>query len=461
MKWAQCKVFERVSNIYTFSKDPLLQKNIRKHIFIPWDSSQAHNLMFKLKALIENKGSCFIPFMERDLRAGHLKDQVFEEIKAQIDNGIETHLVMSNYDSIHILRIDGICKTEEIKKKASKLCLEDFKNNDVNYNIWFEVGDLFVYKANHAKDPADIQKSLESLIVEQQTQNLFVTAQTIALGREYGETYSQHSRWLEMKRNLTYDYFIRNCELQDNVYQQSWEVLSKRSQHFLIVAEQARHKAFMYRDIEKTELLKESLESYISAVINELNEVYIRPLINAFEDYPCLREAWDEIQMGLVHPRVKSIINEMLDSESDQLKSLETFLEYFETAKSLLFSLKSRFVKKIGKEEYLLLENFLCRQESLVESFSCRSLDSKVKSLIQIKDWMKGFLDRPNQLSTNELKELNLKLTHLLTIMCSISYEDNIFFKLVEEKTAKGVLKRSFEEEVKALTKGIPIKKSA
>ena len=74
---------------------------------------------------------------------------------------------------------------------------------------------------------------------------------------------------------------------------------------------------------------------------------------------------------------------------------------------------------------------------------------------------MKGFLDRPNQLSTNELKELNLKLTHLLTIMCSISYEDNIFFKLVEEKTAKGVLKRSFEEEVKALTKGIPIKKSA
>ena len=55
MKWAQCKVFERVSNIYTFSKDPLLQKNIRKHIFIPWNQKEAHDLMFRLKEVIENK----------------------------------------------------------------------------------------------------------------------------------------------------------------------------------------------------------------------------------------------------------------------------------------------------------------------------------------------------------------------------------------------------------------------
>lgn len=460
MKWAQCKVFERVSNIYTFSKDPLLQKNIRKHIFIPWNQKEAHDLMFRLKEVIENKGSSLVPFMEKDLRAGHLKDQVYQEIRAQIENGVETHLVMSNYDSIHILRIDGIFKPDEIKQRQNQ-CLEDFQNSTHKYNVWFEVGDLFVYKANHARDTGDIRQALEDLIVSQQTQNLFVTAHTIALGKKEGETYNQYPRWLEMKRNLTYDYFIRNCELLDNVYQQSWEVLSKRTQHFLIVAEQARHKAFMYRDLEKTELLKESLENYISAVINELNEVYIRPLIKAFVNYPCLREAWDEMQSGLIHPKVQVIINDILESDSDQLKSLETFLEYLDTAKSLLFSLKSRFVKKIGKEEYLLLENFLCRQESLVESFTCRALDSKLRSLISIKDWMKNLVAAPSTLSNSELKELNLKLTHLLTIMCSISYEDNIFFKIVEEKTAKGVIKRSFEEEVKALTKDIPIKISA
>ena len=37
--------------------------------------------------------------------------------------------------------------------------------------------------------------------------------------------------------------------------------------------------------------------------------------------------------------------------------------------------------------------------------------------------------------------------------MNSTSYEDNIFFKLVEEKTSKGVIKRSFEDEVKHLKK--------
>ena len=461
MQWARSKVFERISNIYTFSKDPLLQKNIRKHVFIPWDEKAAYNLMFKLKQVIQEKQKCYVPFMESDLSSALLNENIISEISEQIENGVETHLVMSNFDSIHIFRIDKVFATEDIKDKLKKYSLEDFKSEQENYKVWFEVGDLFVYKANHAQNSDEIHQALEDLITSHQTQNLFVTAQTFELSQEKKEVYNQYSRWLEMNRNLTYDYFIRSCELQDNVYQDAWSVLSRRTQHFLITAEQARHKAFMYRDVEKSQYLKESVESYISSVINELNEVYIRPLINAFENYPCLREAWDEMQSGLVHPKMQAIINDLLESESDQLKSLELFLEYLETAKSFLFSLKNRFVKKIAKEEFLLIENFLCRQESLVESFTCRGLDAKLRSLIAIKNWLKSFLDSPVKISPQELKDLNLKLTHLLSIMCSISYEDNIFFKLVEEKTSKGVIKRSFEDEVKALLKGHTLKVAA
>lgn len=453
MKWAHSKVFERISNIYTFSKDPLLQRNVRRHIFMPWDEARAHNLMFKIKKAINEKGECSIPFMEKDLSCSFMSDELFESLKMQIDEQVETHLVMSNMDSIHIFRVDGIFryseKGGEIEKKNTIPELEACDK----HKVWFKVGDLFVYKANHNRDSDEIGQALEELITSQQTQNLFVSAQTVELSADSSEKYSQFSRWLEMNRNLTYDYFIRSCELQENVYQESWPILNRRTQHFLIMAEQARHKGIMYRDAEKMQFLKESLENYLSAVINELNEIYIRPLINAFSDYPCLREAWDETQAGLIHPGMQEIINELLESQSDQIKSIELFLEYLKTAKSFLFSLKTRFTKKIAKEEFLLIENFLCRQESLVESFSCKGLYEKLQSILAIKNWLKSVIDSPRKLSPNELKSGNLKLTHLLTIMCSTSYEDNIFFRLVEEKTSRGIVKRTFEDEVKALLK--------
>lgn len=445
MKWSQSQVFERISNIYTFSKDPLLQRNTRKHIYMPWDEQIVRDLMFKIKKIIHENGSCSIPFMEKNLSRSFMSQELFETLKAQVEDQAETHLVMSNMDSIHIFRIDGISSRKESDT------VEELQEG--GHGIWFEVGDLFVYRANHNNDQEEVQSALEELIVSPQTQNLFVSAQSLQLEQDSSEKYNQFSRWLEMKRNLTYDYFIRSCELQENVYLDSWGALNRRSQHFLIMAEEARHKGVMFRDMEKMQFLKESLENYLSAVINELNEVYIRPLIKAFGDYPCLQEAWEETQAGFVHPGMQGIINEMLDNEKDQIKSIETFLEYQRTAKSFLFSLKNRFTKKIGKEEFLLIENFLCRQESLIESFSCKGLYQKLQSILAIKNWLKSILDQPDSLSPQELKNSSLKLTHLLTIMCSTHYEDNVFFKLIEEKTARGVVKRTFEDEVKELVK--------
>ena len=109
------------------------------------------------------------------------------------------------------------------------------------------------------------------------------------------------------------------------------------------------------------------------------------------------------------------------------------------------------FAKKIHKEEFLLVENFLIKQEGLIDSFRSRSLKEKVVSIIHIDEWIGRTINQIDLISLDELKDLNLKLSYLLSVMVSASYEDNIFFKLIEEKAAKGKVQRSFEDEVKNL----------
>src|SRR5690554_1699008 len=120
MKWDRSLVFDRVSNIYSFSQDPLLRKKVRKHIYLPWDASVAPDLMFRIKKILNEEGRCYIPFMEKDYSPSFMSDELFGALDSQIENGAETHLIMSNMDSIHILRLDGIEKRDSASPTASE-----------------------------------------------------------------------------------------------------------------------------------------------------------------------------------------------------------------------------------------------------------------------------------------------------------------------------------------------------
>jgi hypothetical protein len=220
-----------------------------------------------------------------------------------------------------------------------------------------------------------------------------------------------------------------------------------------VIAEQLRHKGVLFKDEEKLTILKESLESYLSALLNEVNEVYIRPLVEAFLEYESLQEAWNDIEGGLIQIELREILSEIYYSKEKQVSSLEKFVVYMNTIKSCLFSFKFRFSKRIGKEEYLLIENFLSRQENMIDSFLCKKLDQKINSLLEVKNCLKHVLLNMSKLDITEINNSALKLSHILTIVSSTSYEDNIFYKLTEEKTSRGIVKRSFEDEVKALNK--------
>lgn len=437
-QWTRPYVFNRNSNIYTFSRNPLPQKNNYSHIFMPWNDKIIPEKMFKIKSILNEHGECFIPFMGIDHRPGDIKDKNYELIKNQLEHNIETHLVMSNLDSIHVYKIKNIHRSDE-NFEINILNTIDGLDYNHNYNFWIEVEDVFVYKANHLGNADETQNTLSKLIETEQVQNIFAT----------------NSRWVDANRSLTYDYYIRSCELEESIFQETWNDLSQRTQYRLIMSEQLRYQSVISKGTDKLNLLIDSYESYMKAVLNELNAIYIRPFVKTIIKYESLNEAWKNIEVGLVDPKLKVILDDVIAYDRHSIPDLDSFLTYIYSIKSCLFTLKNKFEKKIGKEEFLLISNYLSRQENLIESFLCQNLEKKILNLIKIKNWITDLKDINSTYSDSEFKDCSLKLNHLLTSMTSTSYEDNIFFKIIEEKTSKCALKRSFEEEVKSLSKAM------
>ena len=458
INWKNIFVFKRESNIYTFSKNPLERKDIVYHIFMPWSSVVDEELMFKVKEAIKINGSSYIPLFEIDGTDFELIDEDIEAFNRQISSQVETHLVLSNFESIHILRIAKIETAENVEKIKNDI-LPSFKPFLKKSTAFLRVDDLYVYDVNHvASEDNDIIDVLENFVESPQTHNIFQSFKnTLGVSEDISAV---HKRWVDINRSLSYDYYIRACELEDNIYQETWPYFSKKTQHDLISSALDRHKGVFHRDIKKWEHLVSSFRSFKNALISELNAVYIRPLINAVVEYDILKEAWDEVQTGVIEKKISKLIGDLLSGEINEVESLEEFLFYIKSAKSFLFSLKNKFTKKIHKEEFLRIENFLIKQESLIESLSCRGLDKKIHSIIEIEDWIEHTNLNISSSSKEIVKDCNLKLSHLLSLMASASYTDNIFFKLIEEKAARGTVQKSFEDEVKNLLR-IEVKKVA
>lgn len=444
--WKDPKVFKRFSSIFTFSKNPLFQKNENTHIYIPWNPEIENELMFQMKAKIGQVGSTLIPYMDLEQKAKDFDQDELNTLMGQLEKGIETHLVMSNFDSIHVFRVTNLVIGETQLEESVEKILDQFSSQK-GFRHYIEVDDVYVLEANHTKESGTLISNLDQIMSQDQTQKIF-----IAPHRKELEVTGVHKKWVEQGRNVTYDYFIRQCELKDNIYQEMWDFLSRNTQHHLINCELNRNKSVFERGQGKGKLLVESFNYYKQALISELNEVYILPLVDAIQKYGCLQDAWRELQENaLINRDVTLHIQKILDGKSTSIEDLNDFLFYTKNAKSFFFSLKNMFAKKIHKEEFLLVENFLIKQEGLIDSFRSRSLKEKVVSIIHIDEWIGRTINQIDLISLDELKDLNLKLSYLLSVMVSASYEDNIFFKLIEEKAAKGKVQRSFEDEVKNL----------
>jgi hypothetical protein len=419
------------------------------HLYVPWDHKKINDLMFQYKNILNEHGSCYIPYMS----VGKSKDQIkldpdsVEALKQQLESGVETHLYMSNLDSIHVWKVVGIKTLDEDMQKERIVK----KLQSAPAIWWIEVDDLFVYRANHLGEASEVMDELEKLTSPIKRPHIFSSIKPHKISLDDINIEQPSKKWIEVNRNLTYDYFIRHCDLQDNIYQESWEVLGQVTRHCLVNSEQARQQAVLYKSHEKLNFLRESYESYLSAVLNELNNIYVLPFAGLLQKYPCLQEAWGEVREQSMNPRLKELLNGLMQTEDPYINSLADFLVYIREVKSTLFSLKTKFERKIGKEEYLYIESFLGGHAHLVDAFLCKHLDSKVEDLIDLKDWFLDLLQHADSIPIQLMKDCSLKMTHLLSLISSTNYEDNIIFKLIEEKIGKTVARKHFSEEIQNL----------
>jgi hypothetical protein len=444
--WKKTQFFSRHSNVYTFTKNPLFRKNQYSHIYLPWDQKFEDNLMFQLKEQINSKNMTYIPFMDINQKPMEMDQNDLVNLNAQaLSNFGETHLVMSNLKSIHIFRIVEVCEKWEVN---SNNVISQFNQED--YSFWIKVDDLFVLDVNHIGNDDELLSHLKGFINEDQLQNVFTSVVEKTKSAKPVKV-----KWVSKERSLTYEYFIRSCELKDNIYQESWEYFSRVAQHELINCELLRQKCVFHRGDEKWCHLRESFQAYQSALIYELNDIYILPLVNAITNFESLDGAWKVAQEGLISKRVMLLIKDIISQDKTHIDNLEDFLFFTESAKSFYYSLKNQFTNKFHKEEFLLVENFLEIQEALIDSFNCRSIGDKLRLVISLDNWIEGQNNQINTSNQVQLKDTNLKLSHLLSIMVSANSADNIFFRLMEEKMERGASMKSFDDEVKSLTQTV------
>lgn len=444
-EWKKTQVFYRDSNLYSFTKNPLFRKNQYAHIYMPWCEEIENELMFHLKDLITSNGHCYIPLMDIEQKSFLINPEEVEIINVQAKSGIgETHLVMSNSKSIHVFRLIEISHEAEVMRNE-KTTLSSFHSKKFKY--WLKVDDIFVLDVNHIGNQVEVLQNLTDFINEDQIQNVFSSVCEIPKKK-----ITPDGKWIKKERSLTYEYFIRSCELKDNIYQDAWDYYARMAQHELINCELLRQKCVFQRGEEKWASLQASFYAYQDALIHELNDIYILPLVNAILNFESLNGAWKVAQEGLINKRLMYLLKDILDGESSQIDNLEDFLFFTKNAKSFYYSLKNQFSKKFHKEEFLLVENFLEKQEALIDSFHCRRIADKITLINHLNDWVENCHSYAGKINLVELKNSNLKLSHLLSIMVSANSHENIFFQLVEEKTERATSLKSFDEEVRGLT---------
>src|SRR5690606_13691349 len=127
-------------------------KNLEKyaHLYLPWEDRGVPDLMFQFKKILRQKGRCLIPIMFKNLDPTILPESSYHFLKEQLSRGIETHLYMSNFNSIHTFRVRNIFYTEEVEETNS---FTPEIIEEKGFYQWVEVDDLFVFNTSHLEGP--------------------------------------------------------------------------------------------------------------------------------------------------------------------------------------------------------------------------------------------------------------------------------------------------------------------
>lgn len=441
-KWLCPFIFRKESQDFSFSQYNENNRLREYHIYSPWQMETNPELLYQIKKEISENGSSEIQINNLCPYNLKISDEQMEGIQNQLNQNIETQLVLSNLESVHLYRIKNINFEKE--------------------NLQVIVDDVFILSAHEERSSQEIEHTLQSFVDGDVKECVFGTNSVRRINTGESSDQTQEFKWSLKRRNLTYDYFIESKELQENVYPEYWNHLTKSSQHELIISGLSYHESLFLPHGEKWQKLEESFASFKKAVYVELNDLYVEKLCRAINMSESLIVAWDKYKELNPAQDFKNVLEDLVEGRAEIIDNYDDFCTYIAGIKNFLFSLRQHFSKSLVNEESLYIENFISAVNHLVEPYRLCEIRELIETYNKIDCWIEevGSLDKKKSLDPVTQRECNLKLSGLISSISSSDFDQNVVLKLTREKSSSHTPKPTLEGQVKSLF-NIDLKKAA
>lgn len=431
-KWLSPFVYTKTSQDLNFKSFHSEKSPEELHFYSPWNQEKNPELLYKIKQKIVESGSCKI---DLNLVSGKHLDislAVMTIISNQIKDGKETHLVLSNLDSIHVYRV----------------C--EFELNGDGHTLF--VDDVFVLSAHEDNGSCGVSEQLTQFVERGYTEKIFATH----------SNKSFDFKWSLKERSITFEYYIASKELQENIYKDCWQYLTKSAQHELVGSTICYHQSLFLPHLEKWISLEETFSKFKSAAYIELNDLYIEKLCLAINTSRPLAEAWRKFRDHYPENDFTITLDKLIKGEIALIEEFNQFNIYIDGIKNFLFFLKQYFSKNLVNEESLFIESFISNHEQLVEPYRLIELREILSTYNEIEHWIGEVTIAYNQNLIEQVtqRECNLKLSGLINSISSLDPKQNILLKLLKEKSSSHIPKQTLEGQVKGLF-NIDLKKAA
>jgi hypothetical protein len=289
--------------VLTLPRNTLPKRSL--HLYMPWNPGYIHDQMYQLRNYLDQYSYSWIPKINSTKNKAAFDREIVEVLKLQLEHGVESCLYMTNFNCIHIWKISQIHYAPELPEAEKAKTLADYGKHDVEF--WIQVSDVYVLQADHDGKLTPILQELEKLSlcsdyhdprynagakitpymsaqrypapVTRNDEMIFFpgVAKTIIRGPEEVET--KREKWLNTHRKVTKEYYLMNEHMGKNVYTDMWGTFNNRTQHFLIEMEMLKIESAGYNSLQSLQFCKQKFECYVSAILNEFDELIAQRLL--------------------------------------------------------------------------------------------------------------------------------------------------------------------------------------
>jgi hypothetical protein len=393
--------------------------------------------------MIKDNGHCFIPV---DLSS--FSKEINQQFNLQIKSPTETRIYATNFECMHVFNIKAVEESNyEFYIKNSKFIHKNYKKlKDKKKLTWLRVNDLFIVHVDHFLSdsisfeeaflskfrPYSLDESCTNVIERENLDGIKPTFINDFTTKSYFQSIKKQEiknctdsilnlKWVETNRSLTVNYYYKSCFLRDSIYQGGWNFLEKATHFFLIECEKEKVLAANADLPEKLIFLKKAFEYYLSAVLSELENHYLKPFFDLLKNNSFLKTTLHE------GSGKDLFIFKMNHGERNLLE----MIKFFENAKSDIFTLKRKVQKSVINEEKMTIDKVICEQEKRIDNFYRRNSMEILNQLMTLRNWFAEELSE--SVGTGEAQELIIwanKINEILSRLTSSHYQDNSILQI-------------------------------